>query len=170
MMEGGETRGLGVCHSILLHKKKVKDAVWAIGSNWQRIGHGQPSEWKSTWECSIWNSEGARKANIRQWGHSEESGCCGTAEHNLLQFNPSPVADSGNFMHCSGALMESAQQNSDGRARNDEVNGLIEKVCSTQTFMLQQQGSNPLTYRFLINRVKALMWPEALPSMWLFTN
>lgn len=24
---GGETRGLGVCHSILLHKKKVKDAV-----------------------------------------------------------------------------------------------------------------------------------------------
>lgn len=53
--------------------------------------------------------------------------------------------------------MESAQQNPDGRVRNDEVNGLIEKVCSTQTFMLQQQGSNPLTYRFLINRVKALM-------------
>lgn len=58
---GGEPRGLGVCHSILLHKKKVKDAVWAIGSNWQRIGHGQPSEWKSTWECSIWTSKGHKR-------------------------------------------------------------------------------------------------------------
>lgn len=58
---GGEPRGLGVCHSVLLHKKKVKDAVWAIGSNWQRIGHGQPSEWKSTWECSIWTSKGHKR-------------------------------------------------------------------------------------------------------------
>ncbi len=58
---GGEPRGLGVCHSALLHKKKVKDAVWAIGSNWQRIGHGQPSEWKSTWECSIWTSKGHKR-------------------------------------------------------------------------------------------------------------
>lgn len=58
---GGEPRGLGVCHSVPPHKKKVKDAVWAIGSNWQRIGHGQPSEWKSTWECSIWTSEGHKR-------------------------------------------------------------------------------------------------------------
>lgn len=58
---GGEPRGLSVCHSVLLHKKKVKDAVWAIGSNWQRIGHGQPSEWKSTWECSVWTSKGHKR-------------------------------------------------------------------------------------------------------------
>ena len=77
---GGEPRGLGVCHSVLLHKKKVKDAVWAIGSNWQRIGHGQPSEWKSTWECSIWTSKGHKRptadnegtqrslAAVEEWG------------------------------------------------------------------------------------------------------
>lgn len=41
--------------------------------------------------------------------------------------------------------MESAQQSSNDRAGNDDLNGLIENVCSTQTFILQQQGSNPLT-------------------------